>query len=778
MLFTKPPFLNHIIVIAFGALLIFMSSCKVIPKNYPANKPFVYKTNINLEGNFSKDEKDNLTSQLENQLDDSMRVRTVYKFFYKGFNRSVLVKPPVYDSTSAEQSVKYMRALLNSKGYFQDTISYDTTLVTKPESNPPQIRTTVDFNVKPGKLVTLDTITYVINNTELQRLTDSTKKFSYLKKGDAFSIQSISQELNRLVDIYRDNGYMKFSFDELAGIWDTLNVALLRPNIDPFEQILLLEEIRKNRENPTAKLEIRLRPGYDFDRLRKYYVGQTTIYSDTSRQLARLSYTDPNFSVYQFRKQFKPGFIVQNIYFKRGDLYSQKRFLKTIDRFNSLGAWRLVNIEQIPRAESDTVDFTIYLTPADKYTFTANIEGSSNSSFLLDERLLGIGINTQLVNRNFGRSSIQSITNLRYGTEVDTKGQFVKTRQASISHSIFFPKPIPNSKFIPEKLKDNFRTVLSFSLGNIERKEYFNLTSLNASWGYTTAWNDKKNRAISANIKIPNIEYAFLNSRHLLDTIFKYTPVFRNIFNTGLVVSIQGGIKIRGGKGKVSNVFRGNFEESGLLTNFINLKAFDSLFRFIKLDAEFIHQITYGKTSLVLRTFAGVGFALETRTRKTNVNLPFFKQFYAGGPNSMRAWGLRMLGPGSTLKTREELPFRFGDFQFETNAEFRFPVTRLGLCKISSCLFTDIGNVWFITNNTDFPDATLKGSTFLKNMAVGIGTGLRFDFDFFLIRFDYGLKVKNPTPEPVNIASQNKWFSNFNPLNGIIQLGINYPFTL
>jgi len=777
-MFINKPIISISALAAACILLLFVTSCTVIPKDYPINKPFVYKTNINLEGNFSKEEKSDLSTQLNNQLDDSMRVRTVYKFFYKGFNRSVLQKPPVYDSVNAEQSVKFMRSLLNAKGYFRDSIFYDTSLVVKTGFNPPQLRTTVNFNVSPGKLVTLDSIYYSINNTELQALAENSIRHSYLKKGGPFSIQSISQELNRLVDLYRENGYLKFSFDELAGVWDTLDVALFRPTIDPFEQILLMEEIRKKRENPTANLEIRLRPGYDVDRLKKYFVGHTTIYTDTARTLAKLGYEDYNFSIYHYHNLFKSHFISQNIFFKRGDLYNQKKFLKTIDRFNSLGAWRLVNIEQMPRAESDTVDFAVYLTPADKYSFTANIEGSSNSSFLLAERLLGIGLNAQLINRNFGRSSIQSVTNVRYGTEVDTKGEFVKTRQASISQSIFFPKPIPNVKWLPAKYKDNFRTVLSFSLGNIERKDYFNLTSLNASWGYTTAWQDKKDRNISANIKFPNIEYAFLNPRPLLDTIFKNTPIFRNIFNTGLVVSLQGGIKIRGGKGRVANVFRGNFEESGLLTNLIRVKAFDSLFRFIKLDAEFIRHISFGKNSLVLRVFSGAGFALETRTRKTNVNMPFFKQFYTGGPNSMRAWGLRTLGPGGTVKTKEEVPFRFGDFQFEANAEYRFPVTKLGLCKISSCLFTDIGNVWFINKNADFPDATLTGSKLLKDMAVGIGTGLRLDFDFFLIRFDYGLKVKNPSPTPANIASQNKWFYNFNPLGGIIQLGINYPFTL
>jgi outer membrane protein assembly factor BamA len=461
---------------------------------------------------------------------------------------------------------------------------------------------------------------------------------------------------------------------------------------------------------------------------------------------------------------------------KYGDLYNQKKYLKTINRFNSLGAWRLVNIEQLPRPGSDTVDFSVYLTPANKYSFTANLEGSSNNSFYFDERLLGIGINVQLLNRNFARSSNQSSTSLRYGTEVETRGEFVKSRQASVSHSIFFPSSISKAKWLPEQYRDNFRKVLNFSLGNEERKDFYNFTSLNTSWGYNFNWQNKKEKSLAANIKIPNVEYAFLNPRPELDTIFMTTPSFRNIFNTGLVISLQAGFQIRGGKGRAANVFRTHFEESGLLANMINIKAFDSLFRFIKQDVEFIRNIDYGKTSLVLRAFAGAGFAMETRTRKTNVYMPFFKQFYAGGSNSMRAWGLQTLGPGGTVKTRDEVPFRFGDFQFETNAEFRFPITKIGGYAVNSCLFTDIGNVWFLKDNPDFPDGTLTASSFVKDLAVGLGTGLRFDFDFFRIRLDYGLKIKNPSPEPYNAAGQNKWFYDFNPFGGIVQLAINYPF--
>jgi outer membrane protein assembly factor BamA len=448
--------------------------------------------------------------------------------------------------------------------------------------------------------------------------------------------------------------------------------------------------------------------------------------------------------------------------------------MKTINRFNELGAWRVVNYEQLPRALSDTVDYTLYLTPNNKYSLTTNIEGSFNNSnsIILQENLLGVGANVQLINNNFGRSANRSATTVRYSTELDTKGQFVKTRQFSATHTIQFPKPVPNVKWMPEKFRDNFRTNLTFSFANTIRNDFYDLRSLNASWGYSTRWNNK-----SAFVKFPNIEYARVIKEDSLIKFLEKNPTLKNVFpENGLVLSIQGGFTVRWGKGRSSQIFRTNFEESGLLSDLVNIKIFDSIFKFVRVDAEYINNLTFGKNNLIIRGYVGAGFAMTTKERPTNPQLPFFKQFTAGGPYSMRAWGLRLLGPGATIKYRDETPIRFGDFQFETNVEYRFPLMKLWGYKVASCLFTDIGNVWFLHKNADFPDGNLTASSFVKDLAVDMGTGLRFDFDFLKLRLDYGLKVKNPSPEPDHAASQNKWFYEFNPLRGIVQIGINYPF--
>src|SRR5262249_18825078 len=155
-----------------------------------------------------------------------------------------------------------------------------------------------------------------------------------------------------------------------------------------------------------------------------------------------------------------------------------------------------------------------------------------------------------------------------------------------------------------------------------------------------------------------------------------------------------------------------NLEESGLLfgslihSDFIN----KNLYRFIKPDVEYKRIMQTGNSSsLVSRVFLGVGIPIRIDTGSggshefRSTNLPFFKAYSAGGPVSMRGWGLRRLGPGHALQYVDSLPDRFGDINFETNLEYRFFLMNLFGFKLNSALFTDIGNIWFMYKNPDFP---------------------------------------------------------------------------
>ncbi|MCC7401805.1 MAG: BamA/TamA family outer membrane protein [Chitinophagaceae bacterium] len=755
-----------------GLSLLIMASCGVVPKNYPQGKPFMYEYKINLEGTFTNEQRNELKGKLENQLDDSIRVRTVPQIY-----RQLLRKPPVYDPANVDRSVNFMKALLSSLGYFHDSISYYATIDSSIEG---QLRTTVHFEVKPGKQVLLDSISYNISQPELQQLTEASISKALIKKGDPFAKANISNELTRLVDLYRNNGYMRFTMDELRGLWDTLDVSLLSVPTDPFEQLEILQRLKQRRENPKANLEIQLRPGYDKNKLVKYFNGNVSIFPDFKSDtlgLTRHEVTVDGVKVYYFRNLVKPKLLPQNIHLHYGQLYNQDDYYRTLNRFNSLGTWRLVNIEQIPRSNTDTVDYAIRLTPAKKFSYSANLEGSINQS-IISGNLFGIALNLGLQNRNFARSAEQANTNLRYGTELGSSGgqKFIQTKQISLGHNIYFPRVIPNVLNVPDKYRDNFRTVLGFNAASTDRRFLFNLKTFNASWGYDFQLGKKL-----FSIRLPNIEYSLLRKRDSLDTLIKYNPLLKNIFTDGLISSVAASFTMSGGKNSNLNILRLNVEESGLLSGLIRTPFLDKeLYRYIKTDIELTRKVQYKKSSLALRFFAGVGYELSsTRNPDKRNNLPFFKEYFGGGPNSMRGWKLRQLGPGSLIRDFTGItgtPERYGDLQLETNLEYRFPFITIASAKVNGALFSDVGNIWFLKKGAGPAETVFSFSRLPKDIAIDVGAGLRIDFNFFVVRLDYAYKAKDPSPDLAHAADQNKWFYGWKPFGGQLQIGIGYPF--
>lgn len=757
-------------------IILLLCSCTIV-KNYPASKPFVYKTNINVNGDFTSEEKTRLSARLKGQLDDSMKSRSVSKILW-----SVMKNPPAYDSANADKSIIYMRALLTSLGYFRDTITYRS-LIDSSEKN--QYRTTINFDVAPGKVVRIDSFAYNIKQPEMQAL--ATQSPGLIKKGDPFAKAIISEELDRLVAIYRNNGYMRFGREELIGLWDTLDVSLLQPTFDPMEQLEMLQKLKERREKPTADLEIRLRPGFDSTKLRKYYIGNITVYPDisldTADQRKEETNVGNNVKVVSYQHSFKPKIFPQNIFLRHNDLYDQRNYFRTINRFNSLNAWRLVNIEQQARKGQDTADFIIRLTPAKKYSFTLNLEGSRNNN-LVSGNLFGIGVNLGLQNRNFARTASQASTNIRFGVETGkdtaTDIKFIQTRQLSINHTISFPRPIPRMNWLNENIRNSFRTLLIFNAALTERRELYNLNTINGSWGYEFQWGKKL-----ITLRFPNIEYSSFKPQQKLLDIFASNPSLENIFADGFISSMLGGVQVKGGKGKHINTFSFNVEVSGLLSGLIKRNKFldSNLFRFIKVDAEFSRKVSINRSALVLHGYAGIGYEFSsTVNERRKYNLPLLRQYFAGGPNSMRAWGLRKLGPGSTIQDfgNTGLPDRYGDLHLEANVEYRFPLVKAFGFPVEGALFTDIGNIWYVKSAPDRKTEQVFNFNRLgKDIAVGIGTGFRIDLSFFVIRLDYSIKAKDPSPAPDKMEVQNKWFG-YKRLRDAdqFQLAISYPFVL
>ncbi len=780
-----------------AASLFLLGSCTV--RNYPAGKPFVYQTDIKLEGKFKGEERKTLEEQLAQQLHDSVRVRRQRKFLF--FNE--LNRPPVYDSLNAGRSVQYMRALLHSLGYYRDSIAFFDSVRKQDD----QLRTYLTFRVIPGRQFQLDSVYYNLLDSApnrpqinvLQELTVRSDSGRLLKKGEPFSTPVISAELDRLTDLYRNNGFLLFGKEQLWAVWDTVGLELILPAFDPEAQARQLEAIRRQREQPSADVEIRLRPNPDSNKLVRYHIGNVTVYPDLTPDSASYTptvtrFTRNDYTFVSYANLFKTRKLVQYIRLPRGSIASQADFLRTQNRFNNIGSWQQVSVTPFPRPGTDTVDFTIRLIPDKKYYTNVNFDVSRNTGYFSTEsNLIGIGANFALRSTNFLRSANQYNLNVRYGVELSNNvDSLVQTQQFAVTQSVTFPRMVPRFRWLPLDVRENARTQLNLNVSATDRLNYFRLFTFNTSWGYDFSW---KRTVLS--LRMPNVEYNVLTRRKLLDTLIKQNASYKYIFNDGLIISSLVTVAMTGGKDRVSNFGRITFEESGLISGiFKPLMPKAKLQRFVKTEVEFTqNRRIRPKSSIAWRLFGGVGYGLPFSNENgqkdsTNFYLPFFRQYYAGGPNSMRAWGVRKLGPGSSIKSfnQTEAPDRFGDMRLEANVEYRFFLTNLFGFPLEGAFFTDIGNVWFLRDNPDFPDKNIPGLDpkadqfrlrhLWRDIAVGVGYGLRWDFSFLKARFDFGYKAKDPSPD--DIRAQNKWFYNFNPgfgKNGAqFQLGINYPF--
>lgn len=772
--------------------ILMLASCSV--RNYPKNVPFVFGNKVIVKGEVSKDEKERLAIELNNYWDDSMKPNRfdLLGLFYR------LQSPPRFDSANVWRSKSFMNQYLNTQGYYYARFSP----ATKEKNKGNQRRCIVTMSIELGKSIRLDSIGYALIDTgakpvdsTLQKLALLQKQASLLVKGKPFTRQSVNSEIDRLVGWFHQNGYYKFSREYLYAQIDTVDERFLKLTLDPFQQAKLIAEADKKRKlNPTWSITLRQKNQLPKGALQKFHIGRRYYFIDLKNNLFAFDST-VNVSkykredlgdmtqYYQKRKlKFRP--LDDHTYLRRGDLYNENLYYKSINRLLQIGAWKQIDIRTIVR--NDSIDLYFYMVPEKKQGYAIDQEFSRNTGDLGSGNLLGLATNFSYKNRNIWRQTIQSVTNFRYGVEVNVTNvsdnyftsSLLQTQQVSLGHSYSIPRLIvPFSKWLPLYDLDNKHTLLSFSGGYTARRDLYTLRSLVFNWGYEWA---KGNN--SWQFKPLNLELYKVDSLSGLDGLFKSNPFLRNSFKNGKVAGIV--VSVRKTFGNKNNpdenhFLRFGYEESGILVNQLTNKI-NEVYEYNKIEAEHRYQRKLRKNELATRLFVGAGL------QGSGNSMPVFKQYFMGGPNSMRAWQLRQLGLGNSVASdtvKSGYTDRFGDFCFETNLEYRFALGSISGVKIGSCLFADMGNIWNLKNNGSDANSLLSLSDMTKGMALGVGSGVRVDFSYFLIRVDLGYKLRDPARQ-----SNNGW----TPLRNIgwtstrdngatikdysVQLGIGLPF--
>ena len=810
MVFKTPDKIFNTYLFFFMAVIVF-TGCTTVRK-YQKNKPFVYSNNINLNINdVTPDEKVIIRSRLNTQLDDSSKV----KIKDVAFVVHHIDRPPAFDTISARASADNMQTSMVNLGYYNAKTDFHYSI---DSSKKDQKRVTTTYEVDAGKRTLIDTFAYLLDKPELQQLALQTKNESPLQKNLPVTKAAVSLESARLVDLYRNNGYYKFTTEELRVTGDTSIEALTTVSDDPFETLRLLTEANAKRNKPTIRLGILLNRSTDSTRLNRFYIRNIYILPDYSPgdNYADTTLTENISNGYIIRyhkKIFKNNLLVKNMYVKNGDMYRQEDYFKTINSLYKLGVWESPAIDIIEK-DSNRLDLVVKLSPVKKYGFEGDIElsysANSNTSNTISAsnsgNLLGISGNLSLLNRNVGKEAIRMTNAIRAGIEFNTGqrasgGSLINSNEISYSNSILFPKFITPFAAINRKKLLVQQSFINTNVSLIKRIDFFNQQVFNISYGYN--WTTKANHSWTYtpfNFDFRRIYNTTARFDKTLDTF----PFLRYSFNTALVMGqnlryISNYINPK--HPQRATVFKFNLEESGLLwgrlrdainkngkTNFLT----NYLKQFIKTDVEYTYTISHPKSAVVFRLFAGVGIPLS----KSDTTLPFFKQYFGGGPNSMRGWPVRGIGIGAQpLATYSNNTFfndRTGDIQLEANTEYRYNIAPLfsNAVYLKGAVFIDVGNVWNYKNTkaSGALDSTqFKFQNLYKQLGVSAGTGLRFDFSYFLIRFDMGFRFKRPDItnndgwQIPNVNWKNlfgndpankRWrYENFN-----FTIGIDYPF--
>ncbi len=743
----KSNYCNYIWIIlwAIGA-----TSCgRPFVKN-PPDGYYFYSNRVAVRSNELKaDEKKALEQKLLTQLDDSAKVTITRKWlFFK------TIKNPVrYDSTYCIKSADNIKASLFHLGYYQAMVNQQI------DTSKHKIR--VSYEVTTGLPTSIRSVEHdfsVIGDSNLRLL----ERGCLAQKSKPVTRIMILAEVNRLVDSFRNHGYYKLTSNEIKVIGDTIQSASRQQSKDSLTPNIIPPN--------TISLSFGINPNADKDRLRQYHIRSIFIFSDhrngdapEDSTVNRITLKD--YTVLYRTLRFNPQAFQPLLTLKQGALYQESAYDQTIRNLSKNNVWKTIGITLHEVPNQDSLDIHIELTPTTKYRFETALEVSysaaSNISNILAGNLFGISGNIILLNRNVGNQGIRMTQNIRTGIELNNRisagTKLINSNEISYSNTMLFPKlilsEIPNV-FSAHREKNTGETFLNANLAYNTRLNLFNLQSTNLSVGWLGV--NQKNWKWSwspFSVAFSNL----LNPSDSFVNILQNNPFLRYSYNTALVggmnVSFAKSILKTSSSGKrtIENSFRLNAEESGLTWGALPvLKKYKR--RYVKLDAEYRKTVSFRNTAVVFRGFVGVGVPLLGSD--TNRTLPFFKQYFGGGSNSMRAWPVRGIGTGGKAlvpfsSNRTIFNDRTGDMQLELNIEYRYKLLTIirNTLTLKGAVFADMGNVWNLRNTN--PAGGLDSSQFsLKNLyaqtGMAAGTGFRLDFNYFVLRLDLGFRIKRP----------------------------------
>lgn len=631
-----------------------------------------------------------------------------------------LVEEPVLVSdVRPEVRVHMLDKLLDDNGYFSGTSSYE--LIQKKNKK----KASILYRVEPGQPYLLDSIELLPDTTYLYHLIDSVARGSrYLKPGSRYSTDSLAALRVQIANTVRNRGYYYF-----------------RP-----EYITYLADSTIERQRIALRMDVadNLHP-WALDRFRTGKI--TTIVNRNKGGGTPDTIQTDRGTLIQFRpSRLRKGLVPGCIAFREGRTFSVRQMDLTQTRLSRMGIFNNINISVFPdttQRDKRLLDVLIDCTfdrPLEA-SVEANVSSKSNS-------YLGPGLSFGVTNRNIFGGGEQLNVTLTGSYEWQTgsgRSSAFNSYELGLNGTLAFPRLLA-PRFVPRSRRDINWTRINLGIDMLNRPHYFKMYQFNAGIAYD--W--RSSRYISNTFTPFKISYTKLqHTTQVFDSIMNanpaialsfmdqfipqmsYSMIFDRAMNRDNTINVQVTLQQAG------NLFWSIYELCGK-------KREKTLFgtpfsQFVKGYGQIVYgRRLMGKMWLVNRVAVGAAYAYGN-----SKEVPYSEQFYCGGANSVRAFTVRSIGPGSYRAPADQINGYFdqtGNFIFLANTELRFPI----LGPLEGAAFIDAGNVWTLKNELSRPGGQLKASTFLRDLALGTGVGLRFNISMLVIRGDLGIGIHAP----------------------------------
>ena len=626
----------------------------------------------------------------------------LFSLFRNPFSR----KPVIYDTLQARLSCQDLMTAMQNEGYMNAGVSLYT------ETKGKKLKAT--YLLHPGQPFLIGKVNYDIQDEGILQLLHLDQPANQqIKPGMRFTVETLDNERKRIAGLLSDNGYFRFNKDFIHFVADTIMGR---------KDIALTLQLRKYKPNNNS-------PEVDHTR---YLIRDVLFQSNDSDRI-------------HLRKQV----LLNATAIKEGRPYDASALQRTYNNFARLQAVKYTNIKFAEVPDTNLLDCHIQISTNKPSTISFQPEGTNTAGDL------GAAASITYTNRNLFHGSEQLSIEFRGAYEAITGLEGYQDQnytEFSVETKLVFPR------FLAPFLSKSFRRRQTASSEwavswDFQNRPEFHRRVFSSAWRYR--WSEPKHH-LNYRFDLLDLNYVYMPwisstfKRDYLDNAenrnailrYNYEDIF--IMKTGFTVSYTDGV----------DAVRANFESAGNLLNGVskgfgfktNSQGQHTLFniayaQYVKFDFDYTHLFQFDKRN-ALALHAGLGVAYPYGNSTV---LPFEKRYFSGGANSVRGWSVRELGPGKFKGTDGRIDFinQTGDVKLDLNAEYRSSL----FWKLQGALFIDAGNIWTLRNYAEQPGGQFKFTEFYKQIAASYGMGLRLNFDYFILRFDVGMKAINPAYE-------------------------------